>query len=165
MVQCLLINVKQWGEAICMAMMLYNHTPSIRVSPYKLYYSDKPNLMHVHQFSVPVCVLVPLGLWGKLDDQTRPAIYLRPAHIFQIGLISRTGMPMRSWWLYHHAPTQQHGHSHMLDQSSTQWGQYLLTQSTRSRSTTTRMTSHPHHHTRSVCPPLSPLPPAFFSCL
>jgi hypothetical protein len=70
MVQCLLINagLKQdmWGEAIHMVVMLYNRTPSVRnggKSLYELYYSEKPDLMHVHQFGAPVHTGVgePLG--------------------------------------------------------------------------------------------------------
>jgi transposase InsO family protein len=59
MVQCLLINMNlqrdMWGEAIHMVVMLYNHTPSVGnggKTPYKLYYGEKPNLAHVHQFSL-----------------------------------------------------------------------------------------------------------------
>jgi transposase InsO family protein len=59
MVWCLLFDVglrqDMWGEAICMAMMLYNCTPSVGnggSSPYELYYGEKPDLMHVHQAPV-----------------------------------------------------------------------------------------------------------------
>jgi hypothetical protein len=43
-----------WGEAIHMAMMLYNHTPSMGKSLSELFSGDKPDLMHVHQFRAPV---------------------------------------------------------------------------------------------------------------
>jgi hypothetical protein len=49
MVQCLLIDANlqrdMWGEAIRMAVMLYNRTPSVGnggKTPYELYYSVKP---------------------------------------------------------------------------------------------------------------------------
>jgi hypothetical protein len=32
-----------------------------------------------HQFRATICILIPAGLQIKLNNQTRPAIYLRPA--------------------------------------------------------------------------------------
>lgn len=63
-------------------VMLYNCTPLVGnggKTPFKLYYSKKPDLVHMHQFRASMHMLIPSRLRGKLNHRTRSAIYLGPA--------------------------------------------------------------------------------------
>jgi hypothetical protein len=62
--------LRKWGNwLICMAVMLYNCTPSVGnggKTLYELYYGEKPDLAHVHQFGATVCILIPSGQGASL---------------------------------------------------------------------------------------------------
>jgi hypothetical protein len=77
------LECQWWGEAAHTAIIVYNllpHSANLEnQSPMEMWTGEVLCLDHIHVFSSPVHVLVPLKQCNKLDNCSRLAIYLGPA--------------------------------------------------------------------------------------
>ena len=87
-----------WAEAFATAMHIHNKVPTKALGGCTLneaHYGTKPDISHLHMFSVPCTIVKPSELVKKLGDQLTMCFLLVTS---MRGVAIRCGTRKDKWW-------------------------------------------------------------------